>query len=74
MGRIILTNVAKYGVRNATEYKPTKEQQEKYNQLVKEANERIRAYHAEQFNVYQRASNYNALSNGPTLSLKCKNK
>lgn len=72
MAKIVLSDIALHGVRNAKVVKTTKKQQEKYDQLVKEADKRIMEYQAEQFNVYQRAKNFGALSNGPSLSLQHK--
>ncbi len=75
MAKIVLSDIALHGVRNAKEVKTTKKQQEKYDQLVEEANERINRKvkcQVKQFNVYQRAKNFGELSNGPSLSLQHK--
>lgn len=52
MGRIILTDVAKNGVRGAKIVEPKTDKQ--YEKLVKEANERIRQEKAERFSDYMK--------------------
>ena len=47
MGKIILTDVAKHGVRGAKVVKPKNDK--KYEKLVKEANERIQNDKAKRF-------------------------
>jgi|GEM_PF-2406601 len=56
MSRIILSEIAKNGVKNAKVVKSGTSK--KYNKLVKEADDRIDAAHINYANVYKRAATY----------------
>lgn len=68
LSRIILTDVAKYGVKDAVIEKRTKEEDERYAKLVEEANERIRLSRRKQSDAWFSAMNYRAKSNDTETS------